>query len=177
MAKMRERAFAWVGIVVFSVSALSLTAAVIIQQVISSNASSSTTANTSCTDSATEATVTAPSPYIPKSAVTTLQTIDLTPGTGQAAKDGDCLIVKYYGALASNGTEFDQNFNTSAGFAFTLGAGQVIKGWDEGLVGLKVGGTRLLVIPASLAYGDQATGSIPANSPLVFFVKLLRIQS
>lgn len=177
MAKKRERVFAWVGIIVFSVSALSLTAAVIIQQVISSSPSASTTANTSCTDSATEATVPDPSPYIPKSAVTSLQSIDLTPGTGQTAQAGNCLIVKYYGALASSGTEFDQNFNTTAGFAFTLGAGQVIKGWDEGLVGMKVGGTRLLVIPANLAYGNQANGSIPANSSLVFFIKLLRIQS
>ncbi len=178
MAKIRERAFAWVGIVIFTVSALSLTAAVIIQQVLSSNTTTAnTTANTSCTDSATEATIPAPSPYIPKTAVTSLQTIDLTPGTGQAAQSGDCLIVKYYGSLASNGTEFDQDFNTTAGFAFTLGQGQVIKGWDEGLVGMKVGGTRLLVIPANLAYGSQASSSIPANSSLVFFVKLLRIQS
>jgi peptidylprolyl isomerase len=176
MAKARERAFAWVGIVIFSVSALSLTAAVIIQQIMSSTPAASTTA-ASCTDSATEQTVPAPSPYIPKSAVTSLQSIDLTPGTGQAAKSGDCLIVKYYGSLATNGTEFDQNFNATTGFAFQLGVGQVIKGWDEGLVGLKVGGTRLLVIPASLAYGSQASGSIPANSALVFFVKLLRIQS
>jgi FKBP-type peptidyl-prolyl cis-trans isomerase len=177
MTKIRDRAFAWVGIVVFTVSALALTAAVIIQQVMSNSNSASTTAQTSCTDNAKEQTLTAPSAYVPKTAVTSLQSIDLTPGTGQTAQSGDCLIVKYYGTLASNGTEFDQDFTDASGFAFTLGAGQVIKGWDQGLVGMKVGGTRILVIPPSLAYGSQASGTIPANAALVFVVKLLRIQS
>ena len=169
------------GIVVFSISALSLTAAVIIQQIMSSSSTANTTANTTattkCNNTTNESTIPDPSPFIPKSAVTSLQTIDLTPGTGQTTKAGDCLIVKYYGSLASNGTEFDQNFNATTGLAFTLGQGQVIKGWDEGLVGMKVGGTRLLVIPANLAYGSQSAGTIPANSALVFVVKLLRIQS
>ena len=179
MAKVRERAFAWVGIVVFSVSALSLTAAVIIQQIMNSPNSTTTANTTSCTtdNTATESTLTAPSAYVPKTTVTSLQSIDLTPGTGQTAQSGNCLIVKYYGTLASNGTVFDENFSKTTGFAFQLGQGQVIKGWDEGLVGMKVGGTRLLVIPANLAYGSQASGSIPANSALVFVVKLLRIQS
>jgi len=84
--------------------------------------------------------------------------------------------MKYYGTLAADGTKFDENFTNATAFAFTLGQGQVIQGWDKGLVGMKAGGMRRLVIPAAQAYGDQAQGSIPANSDLVFVVKLLRIQ-
>ena len=95
----------------------------------------------------------------------------------QAAKVGDCLVVKYYGTLASNGTKFDEDFTDTTALAFTLGQGQVIPGWDQGLVGMKVGGTRRLAIPAAQAYGSQSpTAAIPANSDLVFVVKLLRIQ-
>ena len=175
MTRVRDRAFAWMGIIIFSVSALALSAAVIIQQLMSNSGSSSTTQN--CTDNSTELTLTPPSPYIPKGAVTSLQAIDLTHGSGATAQAGDCLVVKYYGTLASTGMAFDENFTKTTGFAFNLGEGQVIQGWDEGLVGMKVGGTRLLVIPASLGYGSQANGSIPANSALVFVVKLLRILS
>jgi FKBP-type peptidyl-prolyl cis-trans isomerase len=85
--------------------------------------------------------------------------------------------VKYYGTLASNGTKFDENFTDATAFAFKLGQGQVIEGWDKGMVGLKAGGTRRLVIPAAQAYGSQSpSAAIPANSDLVFVVKLLRIQ-
>jgi peptidylprolyl isomerase len=176
MTKKRERAFAWAGIVIFTISALALTTAVIIQQLMtSSTPTSSSTA--SCTDTSAEPVLPTPTVYIPNGSVNSLQTTDLTSGSGQAAQSGDCLVVKYYGTIASSGKEFDQNFDQPIGFAFTLGQGQVIPGWDQGLVGLRVGGTRRLVIPASLAYGSQANGSIPANSALVFVVKLLRIQS
>jgi FKBP-type peptidyl-prolyl cis-trans isomerase len=106
-----------------------------------------------------------------------LQITDLQKGSGPATKDGDCLVVKYYGTLVSNGTEFDENFSKPTAFAFLLGQGQVIKGWDVGMVGMKAGGTRRLVLPAALAYGSQSPSpAIPANSDLVFVVKLLRIQ-
>ena len=71
--------------------------------------------------------------------------------------------MKYYGTLASDGTMFDENFTKKTLFQFQLGQGQVIPGWDQGLVGMKVGETRRLVIPSSLAYGPQAQGSIPAK--------------
>ncbi|NNM84054.1 FKBP-type peptidyl-prolyl cis-trans isomerase [Candidatus Parcubacteria bacterium] len=98
-------------------------------------------------------------------------------GTGAVAAVGDSVTVNYVGAL-TNGTVFDASANHgTGGFTFTLGAGQVIKGWDEGIVGMKVGGKRILVIPASLAYGDRAIGNIiPANSTLVFKVELLKVQ-
>jgi FKBP-type peptidyl-prolyl cis-trans isomerase len=129
-----------------------------------------------CSDGQTEQALDAPDVYKPEGAVTDLQSTDLTQGSGAAAKSGDCLVVKYYGTLASDGTKFDENFTKTTGFAFTLGQGQVIAGWDQGVVGMKAGGTRRLVIPASLGYGANAQGSIPANSDLVFVVKLLRIQ-
>jgi hypothetical protein len=117
-----------------------------------------------------------PEAYKPEGKVTELQTTDLEEGTGPAAKSGDCLVMKYYGTLATTGDKFDENFTTDQGFKFQLGGGQVIKGWDEGLVGIKVGGTRRLSIPADKAYGAQAAGSIPANSDLVFVVKLESIK-
>jgi FKBP-type peptidyl-prolyl cis-trans isomerase len=84
--------------------------------------------------------------------------------------------MKYYGTLAADGTLFDENYTKPSGFAFTLGSGQVIKGWDQGLVGMKVGGERRLVIPAALGYGEAGSPpKIPANADLVFVVKLLRI--
>lgn len=107
----------------------------------------------------------------------TLQAIDKTVGTGAAAAAGDSVTVNYVGSL-TNGTIFDASANHgTTGFTFNLGAGQVIKGWDEGIVGMKEGGKRTLVIPASLAYGNQAVGDvIPANSTLIFEVELLKVQ-
>jgi len=141
-----------------------------------SDSAASTTAQHTCTDSQTEPTLDVPEAYKPTGPVTDLQSTDLTNGSGAAAKAGDCLVMKYYGTLAADGTKFDENFTNATAFAFTLGQGQVIQGWDKGLVGMKAGGMRRLVIPAAQAYGDQAQGSIPANSDLVFVVKLLRIQ-
>jgi len=106
-----------------------------------------------------------------------LQIVDTIVGTGAAAAAGDSVTVNYVGSL-TNGTVFDASANHgTTGFTFNLGAGQVIKGWDEGIVGMKEGGKRQLVIPAALAYGDQAIGNvIPANSTLVFEVELLKVQ-
>ncbi len=105
--------------------------------------------------------------------VTALTVIDTVDGTGEAAKPGDTISVNYIGVL-TNGTVFDASEGRGV-FTFTLGAGQVIKGWDQGLVGMKVGGTRLVAIPAELAYGANAIGQIPANSPLIFQVQLVSI--
>ena len=108
---------------------------------------------------------------------TQLQVTDITIGTGAAAAAGDTVTVNYVGSL-TDGTVFDASANHgTTGFTFNLGAGQVIKGWDEGIVGMKKGGKRKLIIPASLAYGSQAVGDvIPANATLVFEVELLKVQ-
>jgi FKBP-type peptidyl-prolyl cis-trans isomerase len=108
--------------------------------------------------------------------VTELQKIDLKQGTGETAKAGDCLVVKYNGTLAKNGKQFDGDFDKDQALQFALGQGKVIKGWDEGLAGMKVGGVRKLIIPADKAYGKQSSAQIPANSDLVFVVKLLAIK-
>ena len=106
-----------------------------------------------------------------------IQALDETVGTGATAEAGDSVTVNYVGSL-TNGTVFDASANHgTAGFTFTLGAGQVIKGWDLGVAGMKGGGKRKLVIPAALAYGDQAIGNvIPANSTLIFEVELVKVQ-
>ncbi|QEC50458.1 FKBP-type peptidyl-prolyl cis-trans isomerase [Baekduia soli] len=118
-------------------------------------------------------------PKVPKAtgtAPTVLQGSDVVTGTGAAAKDGDKVTVQYVGTLF-NGTEFDTSWKKGrTPFQFTIGQGQVIQGWDQGIPGMKVGGRRVLVIPADLAYG--ATGqppTIPANAPLVFVVDLKKI--
>jgi len=105
-----------------------------------------------------------------------LETKELIAGTGAEAKDGDTVTVNYVGVLYKNGKEFDASWKRHEPFSFTLGKGQVIKGWDQGVVGMKVGGRRELIIPAELAYGK--TGSpptIPPSSPLVFVVDLLGV--
>lgn len=180
MATRGERVFAWVGVGVAILSTVALSAAVIIQQIITDkqNAKNDAAAQSSlaCVDNATEQPLALPVKYTAVTPVAALQATDLTTGSGQAAKAGDCLIVKYYGTLATDGTVFDENYDKTTGFAFKLGQGQVIQGWDQGLVGMKQGGERRLVIPSALAYGSQSSGVIPANADLVFYVKLLRIQ-
>ncbi len=100
---------------------------------------------------------------------------DLKVGDGAVAKNGDTVSVNYTGWL-ENGTQFDSSLSRGQTFDFTLGARQVIVGWDEGVVGMRVNGTRLLVIPPSLGYGATANGPIPANSTLIFEVQLVAIK-
>jgi hypothetical protein len=107
--------------------------------------------------------------------VTELKITDTQVGQGAEAKDGDTVFVHYTGTL-TNGQVFDSSIPRGEPFSFQLGQGMVIQGWEIGIKGMKVGGKRHLVIPASLAYGDRAIGSIPANSTLVFDVELLKIE-
>lgn len=175
MATVPQRIFAASGAIVFFLSSIALTVAVIISARQESKQPPAASA-TACQDTQTEPTLAAPETFKPEGTVTSLQSTDLAKGSGPAAKAGDCLVMKYYGTLAADGTMFDENFTKPSAFAFKLGAGQVIQGWDQGMAGLKAGGIRRLVIPAALAYGSQGQGSIPANASLVFVVKLLRIQ-
>jgi peptidylprolyl isomerase len=106
-----------------------------------------------------------------------LHIVDVVDGKGKAAKDGDKLEVQYVGVTFSEGKEFDASWGKGQPFSFTLGEGGVIKGWDEGLKGMKVGGRRELVIPAEQAYG--AAGSPPNIGPdeaLVFVIDLKKIS-
>jgi len=96
-------------------------------------------------------------------------------GTGPLAEPGDTLSVHYVGTL-EDGKVFDSSLDRNAPINFTLGVGQVIRGWDEGLSGMRVGGKRVLTISPEYAYGDQGVGSIPPNSTLIFQVELLDAQ-
>lgn len=118
---------------------------------------------------------TAPSDYAPFSQV------DLVEGTGDGAANGQLILVDYTGWLydASQPDHKGAIFDTSRGrspFGFTLGLNEVIAGWDEGLVGLKVGGTRRLILPPSKAYGESRSGAIPPYATLIFEVELVAIQ-
>ena len=117
------------------------------------------------------------------SGITTLQSRDVTVGSGAEATKGKTVRVHYTGWLYSNsapdnrGTKFDSSKDRNEPFDFTLGAGEVIQGWDEGVAGMKVGGTRILTIPASMGYGSQGAGGvIPPNATLVFEVELLDVR-
>ena len=108
---------------------------------------------------------------------TKLETEDLVVGTGREAKTGDTVRVQYTGTL-TNGTKFDSSYDHGGDpFKFTLGKGEVIKGWDQGVVGIKVGGKRRLRIPSDLGYGDTGSPpSIPPKAGLVFEVELVAID-
>jgi peptidylprolyl isomerase len=117
-------------------------------------------------------------PSLSANAVTTasgLKYEDLQVGTGTTVQSGDTISVNYTGWLA-DGTKFDSSIDRSQPSDFVIGRGQVIAGWDEGIPGMKVGGTRLLVIPPDLGYGSTAYGQIPANSTLTFEVQVVAIK-
>jgi FKBP-type peptidyl-prolyl cis-trans isomerase FkpA len=102
---------------------------------------------------------------------------DVKVGDGAEAKAGDTVEVHYTGWLAKDGKKFDSSLDRKEAFGFKLGTGMVIKGWDEGVAGMKVGGKRKLLIPADLGYGARGAGGvIPPNADLVFEVELLKIK-
>jgi peptidylprolyl isomerase len=102
---------------------------------------------------------------------------NIVKGNGRTAKAGDRITVQYVGVAFSTGEEFDASWNTGRPFSFRLGAGQVIPGWDRGIVGMKVGGRRKLTIPPELAYGAEgAPPDIAPNETLVFVVDLVKIN-
>jgi FKBP-type peptidyl-prolyl cis-trans isomerase len=190
MTRKRDRFFALFGAILFLVTASALTVAVVVSGIQSHNDSKKKAADTSSTTSQNDtskstncsetsvAGVAAPLPsaYKPDGDVTSLQSTDLEQGDGPAAKSGDCLQVKYYGTLAKDGSVFDENFDKTSAFQFQLGKGGVIQGWDQGLVGVKAGATRRLVIPSDLGYGATGNTGIPPNADLVFVVKVLSIK-
>jgi peptidylprolyl isomerase len=102
---------------------------------------------------------------------------DLIVGTGEEAKTGQSAVVHYVGVGVSSGEEFDASWNRGEPFVFSLGEGYVIQGWDRGVVGMKVGGRRRLVIPAHLGYGDRGAGGVIApGETLIFVVDLLELR-
>jgi len=109
---------------------------------------------------------------------TELETVDVVEGDGPEAQSGDTVNVQYVGVNYSNGEQFDASWDSGQPFEFQLGGGSVIPGWDEGIVGMKVGGRRELIIPPDLGYGAQGQPpDIPPNETLIFVVDLLDVQS
>ena len=104
-----------------------------------------------------------------------LKYVDIALGDGDMPETGDKVVVHYTGTL-EDGTKFDSSRDRNRPFEFPLGMGRVIKGWDEGLASMRIGGKRQLIIPSNLGYGDRATGKIPANSTLIFDVELIDIK-
>lgn len=114
--------------------------------------------------------------FEPTASVPELQTIDITAGTGEVVPEGATITAHYTGALCKDGTIFQSSHDF--GDAITFGLDQVIKGWTVGVPGMKVGGTRRLIIPSEMAYGSvRAAANIPANSDLVFDIELVAIAS
>jgi FKBP-type peptidyl-prolyl cis-trans isomerase FkpA len=115
--------------------------------------------------------------------ITTLQKVDVKQGTGAEAQSGKPVVVHYTGWLydpaqpGGKGKKFDSSLDRKVPFGFILGAGKVIKGWDEGVVGMKVGGERTLIIPPDMGYGARGAGGvIPPNATLIFDVQLLEVK-
>ena len=105
-----------------------------------------------------------------------LKITDLVEGTGTEAQSGNTVSVNYRGTL-TNGQEFDSSYRRNQAFTFPLGGGRVIRGWDEGVVGMKEGGKRRLVIPPDLAYGSRGAGGvIGPNETLIFEIELVKVQ-
>jgi FKBP-type peptidyl-prolyl cis-trans isomerase FkpA len=119
----------------------------------------------------------------PISAVSSMQSVELKPGAGDGVTAGKIAVVQYTGWLYeaaapdNKGKQFDSSRTAGQPFRFPLGSGQVIKGWDQGVLGMKVGESRRLIIPADLAYGDSGAGGvIPPGATLVFDIDLVAIE-
>jgi peptidylprolyl isomerase len=106
-----------------------------------------------------------------------LQLIDLREGDGEAAEPGRTAVVHYVGVAFSTGEEFDASYDRGEPFAFPLGGGRVIAGWDQGVVGMKIGGRRQLTIPPHLGYGERGAGGVIApGETLIFVVDLVDLR-
>lgn len=141
-----------------------------------SSSSASTTSSTPASSPAAAAVAPSSDPTAPRALADGLQITVLKPGSGPKSKPGDRLRVQYVGTLA-DGSEFDSSRKAGRSpFEFELGRGRVIKGWEEGMVGMQVGELRKLVIPPELAYGEMGRPGIPGHSTLTFEVELLAIE-
>ncbi len=175
MARTKERVVALVGAIVFLTTSLGLSFAVVFQMIQDgrNKNNSSQSENTSKTKLAG----TQLQSFTPVAKIDALQTVDTTPGTGQEVKAGDTVTVDYTGAVAATGKIFQSSLDSGQPIPLTLAQGSVIDGWVEGIPGMKVGGTRRLLIPAAKAYAaNPPQGSnIPANADLVFDVTVKAI--
>jgi len=170
MARTRERVVALVGAIVFLTTSLGLSF-VVVWQMIQDGHNKNNNSQTENTNKPKLA-GTQLQNFTPVASIPELQTTDTTPGTGQEVKAGDTVTVDYTGAIAATGIIFQSSLDSGQTATFALD--QVIPGWTEGIPGMKVGGTRRLLIPAAKAYGATPPqgSNIPANADLVFDVTL-----
>ena len=182
MSQLSQRIIAGSGAILFFVTSIALTGIVIVQLVQennqkkkdAANLSSSVEANSPTTPQAGKLQGSKLEGFSPVASVTELITSDLKAGTGkEIASVNDTITADYTGALATNGIIFQSSLD--GGQPFTTKLSGVIPGWQKGMIGMKEGGTRRMVIPAAQAYGDQAKQDIPANSNLVFDVTLRKV--
>ena len=173
--KMSHRIFAVVLAVLFLTTSLGFSGLVIWQIHKDNQAKKTSTNNNQSTqESGNKLKGTKLEGFTPGSKVTEIQKTDITEGSGEEVKATDTIVAHYTGALVSTGVIFESS--KDSGSPLTRPLSGLIKGWQEGIPGMKVGGKRRLVIPAAKAYGEQASGDIPANSDLVFDIELLSIQ-
>jgi FKBP-type peptidyl-prolyl cis-trans isomerase len=180
MAQRGQRAFSAFFAVLFLITSSALTIVVIVSIASQNNSTNATNSDTTSTNtkSGTNAAGTKLSGFTPVASVPVLKETDIQVGTGATVTSNDTITVNYTGAVAATGIIF-QSTETSGGQPASLSLSQVIKGWSLGIPGMKVGGTRQLLIPAALAYGaNPPSGSgIPANADLVFNVTVEKIGS
>lgn len=177
MKEFFQRTILIVVAVTFLLTAVGITIASFLQnnntQTVDESANQESTACSIQQPVPTEKTLPEPKAFKATGDVTKLETVDLEDGSGEAVKPGDCVALKYYGSLAKSGEKFDSNFDTPLALQVKVGAGQVIPGFEQGLIGAKLGGLRRIIIPSELGYGAQSTGKIPANSDLVFTISVV----
>lgn len=179
MARKRERAFALFGAVLFLLTSSALTIAVIYSSAQNRNSKKSDASKTASSQTGAKMDPksaklegTKLTGFTPATQIGSLEKIDTTPGNGDEVKSGATVTVDYTGAVASTGTIFQSSLDSGQTVTFPLSG--VIPGWTQGVPGMKVGGTRRLLIPANLAYGANppAGSGIPANADLVFDITL-----
>lgn len=173
MARLHHRIFALVGALLFLGSTVAITAGILWQM----HQDNQTTQPTSQTNQGAKLEGTKLQNFTPISKIDQLQIVDLKPGDGEVVKDGATVTAHYTGAIASTGVIFQSSHDGSnQPVEFPLSG--VIKGWTQGVPGMKVGGARRLLIPATLAYGDQSPApNIPANSDLVFDIEIVSVKN
>lgn len=169
-----QRIFAASGAILFFVTSAALSVAVIVS-IIQDHKSANATANSTSTSQSGKLEGTKLSGFTPVASVPELKTQDLQVGTGKEVTSvNDTVTADYTGALAKTGVIFQSSLDS--GQPFTTQLSGVIEGWQKGMIGMKEGGKRRLLIPAAQAYGDQAQNGIPANSDLVFDITLHKVQ-
>ena len=172
MARKRERAFALFAALLFLTSSLGVSGLVIYEIIQQQKADKESVSDVK-TETKNSSKGKQLANFTPVTDVRDLKIEDTKVGTGEAVQEGNTVIAHYTGALAANGVIFESSLDSGQPFSAPLKQGSLIEGWVKGIPGMKAGGKRRLIIPAKLAYGEQGSGEIPPNAPLVFDIELI----